>query len=138
MQKPSNLQLSLLIMRLATAVFLLVWALDKILSHAHAQSVFKTFYGLTPSPQFLTVLGVVQTLIVLAFAAGFARLWTYGAVIIMHAVATASTYARLLNPWGPGAQLLFWAAIPVLAAMLALFLLREEDRLLSIDTARAR
>jgi hypothetical protein len=75
---------------------------------------------------------------VLAFVAGFARFWTYGAVLLMHLVSTLSTYGRLFNPWGPGAQLLFWAAIPILAAILALFLLREQDRLLSIDAARGK
>jgi hypothetical protein len=138
MQKPSTLELSLLMMRLATAVFLLVWAIDKILNQGHAQNVFKTFYFTTPSPEILTALGAAQTVIVLALAAGFARFWTYGAVLLMHLISTLSTYGRLMNPWGPVAQLLFWAAIPVLAAMLALFLLREQDRLLSIDAARGK
>ena len=138
MEKPSKLELSLLIMRLATAAFLLVWAIDKIVNQAHAQNVFKTFYFTTPSPEVLMGIGIIQTLIVLAFAAGFARFWTYGAVLLMHLVSTASTSAWLINPWGPGAQLLFWAAIPVLAAMIALFLLREQDRLLSIDAARVK
>ena len=74
MEKPSNLELSLLIMRLATALFLLVWAIDKIVNQGHAQNVFKTFYFTTPSPQILTALGVLQSLIVLAFAVGFARI----------------------------------------------------------------
>jgi len=138
MQKPSNLELSLLIMRLATALFLLVWAIDKIVNQGHAQNVFKTFYFSAPPPETLTALGAVQTLIVLAFASGFARFWTYGAVLLMHLVSTLSTYGRLIDPWGPGAQLLFWAAIPVLAAMVALFLLRDQDRLLSIDAARRK
>jgi len=138
MQKPSNLEVSLLIMRLATAVFLLVWAIDKIVNQAHAQNVFKSFYFTSPSPEILTALGAAQTVIVLAFVAGFARFWTYGAVLLMHLVSTLSTYGRLINPWGPGAQLLFWAAIPILAAILALFLLREQDRLLSIDAARGK
>ena len=138
MQKPSTLELSLLIMRLATAVFLLVWAIDKIVNQAHAQNVFKSFYFTSPSPEILTALGAAQTVIVLAFVAGFARFWTYGAVLLMHLVSTLSTYGRLINPWGPGAQLLFWAAIPILAAILALFLLREQDRLLSIDAARGK
>jgi putative oxidoreductase len=136
MQKPSNLELSLLIMRLATAAFLLVWAIDKIVNHGHAENVFKTFYFATPPSQVLTSLGVVQALIVLGFAVGFARFWTYGAVLLMHVVSTVSTYARLINPWGQGAQLLFWAAVPVLATMIALFLLREQHRLLSIDARR--
>ena len=138
MKKPSNLEVSLLIMRLATAVFLLVWAIDKIVNQAHAQNVFKSFYFTSPSPEILTALGAAQTVIVLAFVAGFARFWTYGAVLLMHLVSTISTYGRLINPWGPGAQLLFWAAIPILAAILALFLLREQDRLLSIDAARGK
>jgi len=138
MKKPSNLEVSLLIMRLATAVFLLVWAIDKIVNQAHAQNVFKSFYFTSPSPEILTALGAAQTVIVLAFVAGFARFWTYGAVLLMHLVSTLSTYGRLINPWGPGAQLLFWAAIPILAAILALFLLREQDRLLSIDAARGK
>jgi hypothetical protein len=138
MQKPSKLELSLLIMRLAIAVFLLVWAIDKIVNQGHAQNVFKTFYFTTPPPEILTALGAAQTVIVLAFAAGFARFWTYGAVLLMHLVSTLSTYGRLMNPWGPGAQLLFWAAIPTLASMLALFLLREQDRFLSIDAGRGK
>ena len=104
MEKPSNLELSLLIMRLATAIFLLVWAIDKIVNQGHAQNVFKTFYFTTPSPEILITLGAAQTVIVLAFAAGFARFWTYGAVLLMHLMSTLSTYGRLINPWGPGAQ----------------------------------
>jgi hypothetical protein len=138
MHKPSNIEVSLLIMRLATGAFMLVWAIDKVVNQGHAQNVFKTFYFSAPSPQILTALGVAQGLVILAFAAGFGRFWTYGAVLLMHLGSTASTYARLINPWGPGAQLLFWAAIPVLAAMIALFLLRDQDRLLSIDTARGK
>jgi len=45
MKKPSNLEVSLLIMRLATAVFLLVWAIDKIVNQAHAQLDFAHFYA---------------------------------------------------------------------------------------------
>jgi putative oxidoreductase len=138
MHKPSTLELSLLIMRVATAAFLLVWAIDKIVNQGHAQNVFKTFYFATPPPPVLTSFGVVQTLIVLGFAAGSARFWTYGAVLLMHVVSTVSSYGRLINPWVPGAQLLFWAAVPVLAAMIALFLLREQDRFLSIDAARTK
>ena len=58
MKKPSNLEVSLLIMRLATAVFLLVWAIDKIVNQGLAQNVFKTFYFTTPSAEILTALGL--------------------------------------------------------------------------------
>jgi hypothetical protein len=132
-----RLEFSLLLIRLATAAFLLMWAIDKVVNPGHAQGVFSKFYFWTPSTQVLLVFGIAQIAIVLAFAAGFARAWSYGAVLAMHTVSTASTTASLLNPWAPGAQLLFWTAVPVLAAMIALFLLRDRDRLLSVDAARS-
>jgi putative oxidoreductase len=137
MPNDSRLAFSLLLIRFATAAFLLMWAIDKVVNPEHGQAVFSTFYLWKPSTQILLALGIAQAAVVLAFAAGFARFWTYGAVLLMHAVSTASTYQGLLNPWGPGVQILFWAAVPVLAAMIALFLLRDRDRLLSVDAARS-
>jgi hypothetical protein len=132
MDRDVKLEVSLLVMRLSIAGFLLVWALDKVVSPDHAQEVFGHFYYLKDlPPAVLQVLGYVQTGIIAAFAIGIARTFTYGAVLLMHAISTASTYTHLIAPWGEGSQLLFWAAVPVLAAMLALFLLRDRDRMLS-------
>lgn len=139
MTTDTRLEASLLLMRVAIAAFLLVWALDKVIAPEHATAVFSHFYSFSGlSPWILKVLGLVQIGIVVAFGAGFARSWTYGAVLLMHAASTASTYAHLVAPWAEGSQLLFWAAVPVLAAMIALFLLRDRDRLLSIDAALSR
>ena len=139
MTKDSKLEASLLLVRLAIAAFLLVWAMDKVIAPEHAQAVFSHFYFSELSQPALKAIGIVQMVVIAAFAVGFARFWTYGAVLVMHTASTASTYAQLLNPWGgEGPQLLFWAAVPVLAAMIALFVLRDRDRLLSVDAARAK
>ncbi len=139
MTKDTRLEASLLLMRLAVAAFLLVWALDKVIAPDHAKAVFSHFYTVSDlSPQILVGLGFAQIGIIAAFAAGFARFWTYGAVLLMHAASTAATYTHLIRPWAEGSQLLFWAAVPVLAAIIALFLLRDWDRMLSIDAARSR
>ncbi|MGD9710774.1 MAG: hypothetical protein AB7V46_01760 [Thermomicrobiales bacterium] len=139
MATDTRLEASLLLMRVAIAAFLLVWALDKVIAPEHARAVFSHFYFVPDAaPLILKAVGILQIGIVLAFGAGFARSWTYGAVLLMHAASTASTYAHLVAPWAEGSQLLFWAAVPVLAAVIALFLLRDRDRLLSIDAALAR
>jgi hypothetical protein len=139
MTKDSKLEASLLLMPLAIAAFLLVWAVDKVIAPEHAQAVFSHFYFSELSRPALKAIGIVQMVVIAAFAVGFARFWTYGAVLVMHTASTASTYAQLLNPWGGEApQLLFWAAVPVLAAMIALFVLRDRDRLLSVDAAHAK
>jgi hypothetical protein len=139
MTKDTKLEASLLLMRLAIAAFLLVWAVDKVIAPEHAQAVFSHFYFSELSQPALKAIGIVQMVVIAAFAVGFARFWTYGAVLVMHTASTASSYAQLLNPWGGDRpQLLFWAAVPVLAAMVALFVLRDRDRLLSVDAARAK
>ena len=76
-------------------------------------------------------IGIVQTLLVLAFMAGLFKIWTYGAILGMHGLSTLSTYKELLNPYEPPNHL-FWAAVPLLAALIVLFLLRQEDKLLTI------
>ncbi len=139
MMKDARLEVSLLVMRVAVAAFLLVWALDKVIAPEHGRAVFSHFYFMPDLPaQAITGLGIVQMAVIAGFAAGFAKLWTYGAALAMHAASTLSTYAHLIRPWAEGSELLFWAAVPVLAALIALFLLRDEDRLLSIDVARSK
>jgi putative oxidoreductase len=139
MPRDTKLEACLLLMRLAIAAFMLVWAVDKIIAPEHAQAVFSRYYFSELSAQPIIGIGAVQIAVIVAFAAGFARFWTYGAVLLMHAVSTASTYAQLADPWAAGPRgLLFWAAVPVLAAVIALFVLRDRDRLLSIDAARSK
>ena len=44
MQRDETLELSLFLIRITVAVFMLVWAVDKIVNPAHAQGVFAKFY----------------------------------------------------------------------------------------------
>jgi len=77
-------------------------------------------------------IGGIQTVVLLAFAAGLFKFWTYGLVLLMHASSTISSWGKMIPPYGPQASMTFWAAVPVLAAIFALFLLRDRDRLLSL------
>lgn len=132
--RDTKLEISLLILRLSIAAFLLVWALDKIIMPEHARAVFAKFYLLSDLPLLtLKLLGVAQVAVILLFAIGLAKTWSYGAIFIMHAISTVSTYPHIIHPFSEGRQLLFWAAVPVLAATLTLFLLRDRDRLLAIS-----
>lgn len=134
MQRDSRLEIALLVMRLAIAAFLLVWVGDKFFNPKHTQAVLAGFYAMKDaSPQIVTGLGIAQLLLVLAFAAGWQRLWTYSIVLIMHAVTTVVSLHKIIPPFGPSANILFWAGIPVLAAMFALVLLHDRDRMLAVS-----
>ena len=78
-------------------------------------------------------LGLIQGAIVILFAVGLYKKFSYGAVFLMHLVSTLSSYQRYFNPWETP-NLLFFAAWPMLAAIAALYLLREEDTLLAIGS----
>lgn len=125
----SELPVALFILRLGLGVFLLLFGIDKIIVPGMTVDVFAHFYGLMISHDMASVAGVLEILLSLAFLAGVWKTLTYGLALLLHAVSTLATYQELLSPFG--ANHLFLAALPVLAAFLALFLLRWHDTLWS-------
>ena len=125
MSSPTRkLEISLLALRLTVAVVMLVWVVDKFVRPEHSASVFAGFYGIPGLGEAAVfVIGGAQLLLVLAFLAGVARTYAYGAILLLHAVSTFATWREYLKPY-EDINILFFAAWPMLAACLALFLLR--------------
>ena len=135
LQLQQKLEIGLALIRLSTGIFFLVWSIEKIIHPEVIQKVFSRFYMMEISPGISIVIGIIQTLIILAFMAALFKIWTYGAILGMHAVSTLSTYKELFNPYEPPNHL-FWAAVPTLAALIALFLLRQEDNLFTLSRGK--
>lgn len=132
---PASLPISLLFLRLGITMVMGFWTVDKIINPDHAGAVFKNFYGLGGiGEQALLVIAIIEGLIVLAFAAGLFKTIAYGAVLLMHSVSTLSSWRQYLEPFD---NLLFLAAWPMLAACVALFLMRDHDRLLAFGRLRS-
>jgi hypothetical protein len=124
-----RLPISLLLLRLSLGLVMMVWAFDKILNPGHGAAVLEGFYGLAGvGEQVVRIMGFAQALIVLAFLLGLAKTWTYGAVLLMHAVTTLVSWSAYLKPLE---NILFFSAWPMLAGLVTLFLLRAEDRIAS-------
>lgn len=124
-----RLPISLLAIRVSMVLFLLPWVADKFVRPGHAIAVLEGFYGFSGAAAPLVLgLGIAQALLLVLFAFGIARTWSYGLVLAMHAVTTIVSWKQYLDPYA-GANILFFAAWPALAACLALFLLREYDTL---------
>lgn len=131
--RDGRVRFGLLLLRIATGLFFLVWSLDKIFNSKHTLAVFEKFYMTPISDQIAIGLGVVQTAIVLAFLAGLYKKWTTLALLAMHTVSVGSTWSHLINPYGEQSfGLVFWAAVPVWAGLLLLWLMRDEDTLMSV------
>lgn len=120
-----RLSRSLLVLRWGVFVVMLMWTLDKFVNPVHTGKVFSAFYGIDWLSHNLSyVIGGLELLLILGFVTGVARRWTYGAVLLIHAVSTFSSYKQYMAPFD---NLLFFAAWPMLAACIALYWLREWD-----------
>jgi putative oxidoreductase len=127
----NRLRYSLFGLRLGVFLVMFMWTIDKFINPDHAARVFEKFYLISGlSVPMYYAIGAVQAAIVLAFVAGIQKRLSYGLVFLMHLVSTVSSYERYLDPWN-APNLLFFAAFPMLAAIAALYLLRDEDTFLT-------
>ncbi|MDN3453971.1 MULTISPECIES: hypothetical protein [unclassified Psychrobacter] len=124
---PKHLPLSLLFLRLGVFIVFFFWTLDKFVNPEHAAGVFSKFYALENlGASIVYVVGGLQIVLILLFVAGLFKKWTYGIILLLHASSTFATFGLYLHPFD---NLLFFAAWPMLAACLALFLMRDYDTL---------
>jgi uncharacterized membrane protein YkgB len=133
MEKDQKIRLSLLMLRIGVFIVMFIWTIDKFVRPEHAAAVFKHFYfigGLSHTMSF--IIGALEMLIILAFLFGYKKRFTYGFVLIIHGISTLSSFKQYLTPF-TDPNLLFFAAWPMLAACIALYLLRDQDTLLSIE-----
>ncbi|CAM3144192.1 hypothetical protein [Vibrio rarus] len=120
----SKLSISLLSLRIGIFIVFLFWGLDKILVPEHAVRVLSGFYGIKISESAAIALGVAQMVFLGTFLLGMWKKITYGAIFLLHASSTLSSFAKYLDPFS---NLLFFAAWPMLAACFVLYILRDYD-----------
>ncbi|MBD5769655.1 hypothetical protein [Marinomonas colpomeniae] len=127
-----RLEWSLFGLRLGVFIVLVMWTLDKFFNPGHTAAVFKVFYSVEGlSSTIAYVLGALQLTLVLSFLIGFKKRWVTLVILIMHLASTLVSFGRYVDPWS-GSNLLFFAAWPMLAAVVALYLFREYDNKFSI------
>jgi hypothetical protein len=128
-----RVRLPLLLLRIGVFIVMLMWTLDKFVRPGHAAGVYKKFYQLDlGSPGVFYVLGALELVLLALFVSGTAKRFSYGAVLLLHALSTLSSYQQYLQPFD---NLLFFAAWQMLAACIALYLLRDLDTLWTVQKA---
>jgi len=133
MTSDQRLRISLLVLRLSVFLVMFIWTLDKLLRPEHMASVFERYYGITGlGGTAAYVIGGAELLLIIAFLAGLWKRLTYGAVLLLHAVSTFASFGKYVAPFEPH-NLLFFAAWPMLAACIALYLLRDSDKMFSVS-----
>lgn len=124
MTEKNRIEWSLFLLRIGVFIVMFVWTLDKFINPEHSAKVLQNFYAIGAEVSLITILGVIQMALVLAFVAGIKKRLTYGIILLMHAASTFSSWKQYAEPFD---HLLFFAAWPMLAACVALYLLRDLD-----------
>lgn len=127
-----NLGYVLFGLRVTVFLVMIMWTIDKFLNPGHAAAVFGHFYmlpGLEATA--FTLIGIVQAIVVIAFLVGFMKRWSTLAILIMHTISTLTPMANYFDPY-TNPNLLFFAAWPMLAGCVALYVLRDHDTFMSL------
>ena len=127
MERTDRIPAALLALRVGIFILMFAWTIDKLVRPQHAAHVFEQFYGLKGVGNAVVyAVAVIELLILAAFLLGLWKRFTYGAVLLLHAISTLSSFRQYFAPF-QGPNLLFIAAWPALAACVALYLLRDLD-----------
>jgi uncharacterized membrane protein len=127
---PNSLKAVLLFTRLAIFYFLLPWQLIRFAKPEAINNISNKYYKFAASEMFSMISGVLMMLLLIAFVTGFKKRISYGLVLILHTIGTIMTTPYLIVG-SDNINMLFLAAIPTIAAMALLYILREEDTILS-------
>ena len=133
MNPKDRLPLALFFLRLGVFVVFFIWTIDKLWRPEHVASIFERYYYLSGlGRQAAYLIGTFEMLLILGFLFGLAKRYTYGAVLLLHAISTLAAFAKYAAPF-EAHNLLYFAAWPMLAACFALYVLRDADTLWTIS-----
>ena len=122
-----RVSLVLLLTRLSIFIAMMIWVVDKFVQPQHTAAVFQAFYGIGGVSSVIAyLLGAIQLVTMIGFVLGYQKNITYGLVLLMHTASTLVSFPKYIAPF-EGANILFYASWPMLAACFALYYLRDLD-----------
>ena len=122
------LAMALLALRITLGVFLLQWGVEKFAVPQSNVAIWSHFYGIAIGPAVGYAFGAAEVAIAICLFLGLFRTVAYGAALGLHLVTVLVSWRQLIQPWADPINHLFIASVPVLGALVALFLLRHWDR----------
>ena len=127
---------ALFLLRIGLGIFLLLWSCDKFAEPATTVKIFQGFYQIPISTPAAYGIGGIEALLSILIIAGAWKSYTYAVGLALHAISTIASWRQLTSPFSQGHHL-FVAAIPVLTAFIALYILRDRDTLWALDSLPA-
>ncbi len=121
----NNIELSLFLLRVTVFIVMLAWTIDKFVDPTHGVNILQYFYFVEGvSETIVKIIGGAELILILAFVAGAWKKYTYGLILLFHGATTLASWDAYIPP---DVTLTFYAAWPMFAACITLFLLRDLD-----------
>ena len=87
MERTDRIPAALLALRVGIFVLMFAWTVDKFVRPQHAGHIFEQFYGLKGiGTTVVYAVGAIELLILAAFVLGIWKRFSYGAVLVLHAI----------------------------------------------------
>jgi putative oxidoreductase len=118
---------ALLVLRITLAIFLFQWGVEKFVLPSNTPMIWGYFYGITVPEWTAYVFGVAEIVLAGCYFFDLFPAIAYALGVIIHTITVLVSWKALLNPRADSASHLFVASIPVLGALVALYLLRAWD-----------
>jgi len=133
--------LSLLLLRLSTGIYLVLWGLVKLINQDVADRVSDTYYAGVISGQTINLtLGGLQVLVGILVVLGLFRSFSYWAQILWYVAGLVPIIAYIVDPFGmylvENAKLTFFPSTTLLIASWVIVVFKEYDSI-SLDAKRA-
>ncbi len=129
----TNIGRALFILRASMVIFLTPWVIEKFTHPEITAKIFAHFYKIPNLPLWGSYLvGFGWAILLLAFAIGYKKKISYGLVMLFHGVSTLASIPNMI-PGLDGYNHLFLAGIPVLGGLIALYMLRDYDTILTVS-----
>ncbi len=130
----NRIEWSLFLLRLGVFIVMFAWTLDKLLNPGHGVRVFEHYLFIEGVGRtVMMTLGAIELVIIVAFLLGLWKRYTYGFILVVHAISTFSSWKQ----YTVDISLLFFAAWPMLAACITLYLLRDLDVKFTLSAPRS-
>jgi len=91
--------LALLVMRLALAWFIFLWAAHKVITPKQYQNLARHFDGVDVSLTQVYVMGALQIALCVLVAIGILRYLSYGSLLVMHFFTVTRRWEGFLDPF---------------------------------------
>ena len=115
-------------LRIGLGLFLLIWGLAKFMQKEMWSQMYQVLYGFNTA-SLLSLFGIIQILLAVALLIGFKTKIASLLGGIMHISTTLVTFKMIMTPFqvpqGMPPNILLFAAVPILAAFIALYYLSE-------------